>query len=88
MSKNSRFRRKNQGLLKNSAKLEQGSQSIDGLILIQPEKADDLCTKRPGADLAKRLSSMTMFATVPLTMTPALNSRKQKNVDYNANRTK
>jgi hypothetical protein len=41
MNKNNRFRRKNQGLLKNSAKLEQRSQSIDGPIRIQPENADD-----------------------------------------------
>jgi hypothetical protein len=41
LSKNKRFRRKNQGLLKNSAKLEQRSQSIDGPIRIQPEKVDD-----------------------------------------------
>jgi hypothetical protein len=40
LSKNNRFRRKNQGLLKNSAKLERRSQSIDGLFRIQPEKAD------------------------------------------------
>jgi hypothetical protein len=53
MSKNNRFRRKNQGLLKNSAKLEQRSQSIDGPIRIQPEKADDrYAPKRPVADLA------------------------------------
>src|SRR5258708_7356627 len=39
--KNNRFRRKNQGLLKNSAKFERASQSKDGSTLVQSEMADD-----------------------------------------------
>src|SRR6184192_217326 len=37
LSKNSRFRRKNKGLLKKSVKLEQAAQSTDGSITVQPE---------------------------------------------------
>jgi hypothetical protein len=41
MSKNNCFRKKNEGLLKKSAKLGRASQSTDGSIIVQPEMTHD-----------------------------------------------
>src|ERR1700754_5337459 len=86
ISKNNRFRRKNQGVLKNSAKLEQASQSIDGPILVQPEKAGD--RHAPGDDQAPSSRGGCAHRRSAGEDTSSIKFKgDRKNVDYDANRT-